>query len=143
MIFQGTRTSIAKKKTRYFCDFSRGGGRDPLSPPLWIRPWVYIVIHVSYLKKSHLIMIIRDIDTISTILHFFSCFYFSTADFVQNKLFSKKKSGMTLKCQTVLIRIGPGLLSVLTWVQNCLQRLSADVTIGKELKCGQSPGPQI
>ena len=88
-------------------------------------------------------MIIRDIDTISTILRFFSCFYFSTADFVQNKLFSKKNSGMTLKCQTVLIRIGPGLLSVLAWVQNCLQRLSADVTIGKELKCGESPGPQI
>ena len=40
VIFQGIRTSIAKKS--YFCDFSGGGGgRDPLShPPLWIRAWV-------------------------------------------------------------------------------------------------------
>ena len=88
-------------------------------------------------------MIIRDIDTISTILHFFFHVFIYLPLVCSKSTFSKKKSGMTLKCQTVWIRIGPGILSVLAWVQNCLQRLSADVTIGKELKCGQSPGPQI
>ena len=38
VIFQGIRTSIAKKPYIFVIFQGGGGGPDPLSP-LWIRPW--------------------------------------------------------------------------------------------------------
>ena len=53
----------------------------------------------------------------------------------QNQLFRKILSEIQSECQTVWIQIWPNILSGLIWVQNCLQRISADDTtvVGKEL----------
>ena len=52
--------------------------------------------------------------------------FLSSADFLQNQLFQKILSGIPSECQTVLILTRPDIMSGLIWVQNCLQRLSAD-----------------
>ena len=54
--------------------------------------------------------------------------YLSPVGWFQNRLFRfwKKKSGIPSECQTDLSPIRPDVLLGLVWVQNCLQRISAD-----------------
>ena len=48
---------------------------------------------------------------------FASCFFLSSADFFQNRLFRIVLSGIPSECQIVWIQIRPDILSGLIWVQ--------------------------
>ena len=63
-------------------------------------------------------------------------FFFQNQPFLKNQLFFKKKllSEISSKCQKVCIQIRPDILSLPDLGPNCLQKLSADNTIGKELR---------